>query len=67
MSNYATPQETAALIRKATPDELWLAAQIKRINPWAHEMGADGAHIAALEKLALEQRDELARLKGDVA
>ncbi len=61
MTNYTTPVETAQLTRQATPDELWLAAQLGRINPHADEMGNDGEYIRALETLVFELRDDAKR------
>jgi len=61
----STPYQSAPdLIRKATPDEIWIGQQVERIAPHAHEMGSDGAYSRALESLALEQRNELARLRA---
>ena len=62
MSQYATQEETASVFRKATPDELWLYAQLDSINPNRHEMGSVG-DTQALIILALTQRDMIASLK----
>lgn len=51
---YATKEESAAVTRKATPDELWLHEQLERINPDCLEMGSS----LALESLVFELRDE---------
>ncbi|WP_114968517.1 hypothetical protein [Rhodoferax ferrireducens] len=63
MSDYINPADCADVIRHVTPDEKWLTAQIARIDPHHDEQGHDAGYTRALEKLALQQRDELAKLK----
>jgi hypothetical protein len=63
-STYATPEETAAVMRQATPNELWLQANLDRIDPHRHEMGSAG-DTPALVKLVFDlkaQRDALSDL-----
>jgi len=55
MSQYTTSEETAELVRKATPDDQWLEAQLNRISPERHEIGSTG-ECEALTKLAIELR-----------
>jgi len=45
----------APVVRKATPDEQWLEAQLDRISPDRHEIGSVG-ECEALAKLAIELR-----------
>lgn len=66
LTGYATPEETAAVLRNATPDDLWLAAQIERIDPHEAEQGNDGAHTRAVVKLALEMRDQRDEARAQV-
>lgn len=61
---YATVEETASVIRPATPDESWLYEQLDRINPHRLEMGSAG-DTPALVKLALELRAAKMRLEGE--
>lgn len=48
-----------------TEDQAWLAAQVERIDPWHLEQGHDGAYTRALEKLALELREQVSKLTPD--
>jgi hypothetical protein len=59
MNQYASAEETASVMRQATPDETWLHAQLDRIDPHRHEMGSAG-DTPALVKLVFELRDKLA-------
>lgn len=52
---YATAQETASVMRQATPDELWLHQQLDRIDPHRYEQGSAG-DTPALVKLVFELR-----------
>jgi len=58
VGNYATAEETASVMRPATPDEAWLYEQLDRINPHRHEMGSAG-DTPALVKLVFELREML--------
>lgn len=55
LSDYATPEETASVMRKATPDELWLEAQLERIAP--NRFDTDVGETDALVKLVFELRE----------
>lgn len=63
VSAYATAQETASVVRKATPDELWLTAQLDRIAPDRFDTGTGDSD--ALVKLVFELRNERTRLDGE--
>ena len=63
VSAYATAEESASVIRKATPDELWLTAQLDRIAPDRFDTGA--GETDALVKLVFELRNERTRLDGE--
>lgn len=65
MSQYASKEVSAAVTRKAAPDELWLSEQIERINPDASEMGNDAGYTQALSALVFELRRENQRLQGE--
>lgn len=54
---YATAEETASVMRQATPDELWLEAQLERIAP--NRFDADVGETDALIKLVFELKDQL--------
>ncbi len=56
---YATAEQTASVIRRATEDENWLNSQLNRIAPHRGEIGDDADRIA-LEVLVFELRDKLA-------
>jgi hypothetical protein len=62
--SYATKEETAAITRKATPDELWLECQLERISPNRNEMDSAG-ETPALTILVFELRRENQRLQGE--
>lgn len=62
---YASANETSSLVRKATPDELWLAEQINRINPDHDSQDVHSGYVQALAILVFEQRRECVRLKGE--
>ena len=55
---FATAEETASVMRQATPDEKWLHEQLDRIDPHRHEMGSAG-DTPALVKLVFELREML--------
>lgn len=55
--HYASAEETASVIRQATPDELWLNAQLDRIAP--NRFDADVGESDALVKLVLELKAKL--------
>jgi hypothetical protein len=61
IGGYATTEESASVMRPATPDEKWLHAQMDRIDPHRHEMGSAG-DTPALVKLAFELRDALSEV-----
>lgn len=63
-SDYATAEETAAVIRKATPYELWLEKELDDINPDRNEMGNDG-QLAALHILIYKLKQKTTSLKGE--
>lgn len=65
MNPYASKEETEAVTRRATSDELWLSEQIERINPDASEMGNDAGYTQALSALVFELRRENQRLQGE--
>lgn len=48
------------LMGKADPDQQWIEKELDRIDPWRSEQGHDGADTAALRKLVLELRNQLA-------
>lgn len=54
---YATAEETASVMRQATPDELWLEAQLERIAP--NRLDTDSSEIDILVKLVFELKDQL--------
>ena len=58
LAQYATTEETASVMRQATPDEKWLHEQLDRIDPHRHEMGSAG-DTPALVKLVFELREML--------
>lgn len=64
VGSYATAEESASVIREATPDEQWLHAQLDRIDPDRLEMGSAG-DTPALMKLVFELRDTKTRLQGE--
>lgn len=45
---------------EACPDSSWLVDRVELIDPHVFEQGNDGAYTRALERLALQLRDELA-------
>ena len=55
---YATAEQTAAVMREATPDERWLNEQLDRLNQDRDEMGGAG-DTPALTNLVFELRDKL--------
>lgn len=55
--HYASAEETASVIRQATPDELWLNTQLDRIAP--NRFDADVGESDALVKLVFELQDKL--------
>lgn len=63
-SLYATAEEKAAVMRQATPNEIWLNGQLDRIDPHRHEMGSAG-DTPALVKLVFELRDVKTTLQGE--
>ena len=63
LAQYATAQETAAVMRQATPDEKWLNAQLDRIAP--NRFDADVGESDTLVKLVFELRDAKTRLQGE--
>jgi hypothetical protein len=65
MSQYASKEVSAAVTRRATPDELWLFEQIERINQDASEMGNDAGYTQALTALVFELRRENQRRHGE--
>jgi hypothetical protein len=64
MSQYATAEETAALVRQASPQDKWLEGQLNRISPERHEMGSPAPALAYL-RLALELKDTNTLLQGE--
>jgi hypothetical protein len=62
--NYASAQESIGVLREATADELWIEAQLDRLNPDRFEMGYAG-DTDALVTLALELRAERDALQTD--
>lgn len=52
---------TTGPIQLASPeaDSVWLMARVETIDPHAFEQGHDGAYTRALERLAVQLRDEL--------
>jgi hypothetical protein len=64
VNNYASNEESAAVIRRATPNESWLEDQLDRINPERREMGSAG-DMPALTTLVFELRRENQRLQGE--
>lgn len=65
MNQYASKEVSAAVTRRAAPDELWLSEQIERINPDASEMGNDAGYTQALTALVFELHRENQRLQGE--
>lgn len=63
ISDYATAEETASVIRQGTPDELWLNAQLDRIAP--NRFDADVGESDALVKLVFELRNMLRAIQPD--
>lgn len=61
---YSTAEETAAVTRKATPHETWLANELDSINPHRNDMGSDG-EMAALEILIYRLKLKNISLKGE--
>ena len=61
---YSTAAETASVMRKATPDEIWLDQQLDRIDPHRHEQGGAGDQ-PALVKLVFELRSLVRPVLGD--
>lgn len=55
---YTTAEETASVMRQATPDELWLHEQLDRIAPDRFEMGSASANDALVE-LVFELKGQL--------
>lgn len=47
-------------------DSVWLMSSVEAIDPHAFEQGHDGAYTRALERLAVQLRDELATATGMV-
>ena len=62
--NYSTAEETAAVTRKATPYELWLAEELDIINPHRDDMGSAG-ELAALHILIYKLKLKNINLKGE--
>jgi hypothetical protein len=48
------------------PDSAWLMARVELIDPNVFDLGNDGAYTRALERLAVQLRDELATATGMV-
>lgn len=64
MTHYATFAETTAMVRQATPSELWLHEQLDRINPERHEMGSAG-DAQAMTILVFQLKDANTQLVGE--
>lgn len=64
MSQYASKEVSAAVTRRATPDESWLDDQLDRINPERREMGSAG-DMQPMTILVFELRRENQRLEGE--
>jgi len=60
---YATAEESAAVMRQPTQDEQWLYQQLDRIDIDRHEMGSAG-DTPALVKLVFELRDQLQAMEA---
>lgn len=56
---YATAEETVSVMRQATPDELWLEAQLERIAP--NRFDTDVGETDALIKLVFELKNKLSK------
>ena len=61
---YATAEESASVMREATPDEKWLDDQLDTIARHRHEMGSAG-DTPALVKLVFQLREAKVRLQGE--
>jgi hypothetical protein len=61
---YASAQESIGVLIEATADEVWIEAQLDRLNPDRFEMGYAG-DTDALVTLALELRAERDALQAD--
>jgi len=46
-------------IRKLSHDKMWLQSELRRIDPNCLNEGNEAARMRALEKLAVEMRNEL--------
>ncbi len=64
MSQYATAEETAALMRQASPLDKWLEQQLDRLSPERHEMGGPAPALAYLQ-LVFELKDANTQLQGE--
>lgn len=61
---YASAQDTASVIRPASADEVWLHAQLDRLDP--HRLDAGGAgDTPALIELVFELRRDKCQLQGE--
>lgn len=60
----ASPADVAE--RSPESDSVWLMERVEVIDPHAFDHGNDGAYTRALERLAVQLRDELATATGMV-
>lgn len=64
VGHYATAEETASIMRKATPNELWLEEQLHRINPHLGDTGS-GDGMREMELLVFQLKDTKTQLQGE--
>jgi len=64
VGSHATAEETASVMRKATPNELWLEEQLHRINPYLGDTGS-GDGMREMELLVFQLKDAKTQLQGE--